>query len=309
MKALITFLIVSGIFLSSPHAQAQADTVDKIIAVVDNKVITQSDVDHEMKTASVQGKQATRSQIVQNLINARILEAEMEKENIKVEEDEIQAAIKEILEANKKTSAQLEADLKKNGMSLMQFQDNIRKDLRERKFVQQKLSLGAHISDYDLQEFYRKHKHKYKTYDNLRFKEIFLVPQSIPRGQDPMKFAENLVEQLRKGSDWAAAAQKYSRGAFAAKGGDSGLISVDSMQEQLKNVLLSLPMDQVSNPLPTPNGGIFIFKVVDLQNPKPRPFFEVKEAMRQELIQKRVGDEMENYLMDARSRHFVEIRS
>ena len=79
------------------------------------------------------------------------------------------------------------------------------------------------------------------------------------------------------------------------------------MRQDLLSLLLSIPPNTISDPVPF-GGGFFIFKVLERQTPRLRTLAEVKDEAQQLLAQERVIDELERFLVDARSRHYIEIR-
>lgn len=313
------FLILIGLLISYPSDASQV--VDRIIAVVDHHVITQSDLDKALtaykkeisQIKNPKEKQAklarARQTVLQRLVNDKVYLEELDREGIRVSDGEVEERVVAVLTQEGKTLDQLEKELKKKGGTLEDYKDYIRKDLRQNKFLKKVIYPRIRVSDYELQEYYEKHKHEYKTYKKVRFLEILITPESIPQGERPVPFMRELITKLQKGGNFKTYAEKYSKGAFASKGGDSGLVDTSELRKELADILTSLELNKVSTPIPSPEGGgYYIFKLIDRKEPINRPYNDVKEALRTRLGEELVFEEVENYMMEARTRHFVEFR-
>lgn len=298
--------VLSCLLLSAPVWAASV--ADRIVAVVDDKVITQSDVNEALREAAKArpNKPATSQEVLESLINQKVMEGEMEREKIQVTDKEVEEALKNVAVRNQVSVEELKEKVVKEGLSLNEYKENLREELKRNAYMQKVVYPRVQVGDYDLQEYYKRHLAEFTGFEQIRFFEIFLTPESIG-GEDLKSFSLKLYERLKKGLSFAEASKKYSRGAFADKGGDSGLLPTSDLRPDLLGVLDTLPVNTVSRPLPA-NGGVFIFKVIEKKNPKQLPFNEVKERVRQQYLDGRVQDETERTIMQARSRHFIEIR-
>lgn len=314
----ITHFIFCFSFLVSFTAEAQI--VDKIVAKVDDQVITQSDVKEALKAYEKklqknpdskkrnQSKKERRDQVIQDIINEKVLIGELERQKIEISKEEVNWAIEDEIKQRRISLEGLKSELNKKGLTFENYKKNIREGLKQRQFMQKVVYPRIRVLDYDLHEYYKKHPNDFQGFEKIRFLEIFLTPQTIPSDKNLWGFAQQIYRQLRKGASFAEMAKKYSSGAFAKQGGNSGLMDTKTMRPELLQLLLNLPLNTLSNPIPLSNEVIFICRVVERENPKLRPFNEVKELVRRQYIEARVKDELENYIMEARASHYIEIR-
>lgn len=308
------FLFLISLLLIT--STSQATVVNKIVALVDNEVITQSDIENARKFLN-QGvlSQISKNQprgmgndaLLQHLINQIIFEQEIEKNHISIPESDIDQSIQDVLRQKHLTEAQLKEVLAKEGMSYLEYRKTVQKELGKNQFLQKIIYPRIRITDYDLEDYYKKNPKQFVGYEQIRFFEILLTSESAPN-QSVIDLMEQVLAQVQKGENFQVLARKYSKGAFVNKDGDSGLVNADSLRPELLNLLYSLRPGEISPPMPVPNGGVFIFKLVEANNPFTRPLKDIKEPIRQKLIDQRVSDELENYLMEARGHHYVEIR-
>lgn len=311
-KLIIILLLVIFLTPAYPLNIRASQVVDKIIAVVDGMIITQSDLDEGIIQFKREKKRDQPSHllhglVLQQMINNKIFESEIEKEKIAVPETEIEDAIRSVLLSKRMTKDQLARELSKEGLTLEEFQKNLEKDLRRNKFLQKNIYPRIRLSDYDLQQYYEKHPSEFPGFEKIRFLEILITEESVPTGSTLIDFIQKIMGQLRAGNSFPQLASRYSKGAFASQGGDSGLLDTREMRGDLKNILLMLPVRSLSEPLSV-GGGVFIFKVLEKVGPIRRPFEEVKEIIQQKYLQTRVEEEVERYVLQMRSQHIIEIR-
>ncbi|MBI2341020.1 MAG: peptidyl-prolyl cis-trans isomerase [Deltaproteobacteria bacterium] len=298
----ITCLIVLFLCLIGRGGLSAQQVVDQIVAKVNDVVITQSDIAEEMKKSK-----AGQTEVLNRLINDALLAQEIEKQNIDVTDSQVDQAMQSMAGQNRSTVDELKAELARRGIGESAYKNELREKLKRDEFLKKTIYPRIRVSDYDLEEYYRNHPSEFQGFSKIRFLELLLTPDSAPPGTDLQALAGDIVGQLRRGAPFSSLVQKYSRGAFAGKGGDSGIVDTGEMRPDLLNLLTMLEPNRISDPIPTPS-GIFIFKVIDRLDPKPRSFNEVKEWVRNRVIQERIGEEVERYLMEIRARSFVEIK-
>lgn len=307
----IVILLVLFLGASPAVALSQGQVVDKIVALVDDQVITQADLSETLRRASegrIPGDAPRgRQETLQYLINEKILITEIDRQKITVTEQEISDGLQNTLRQRGQTEVELQDELAKQNLSLDKLRQKITLDLKRGRFLQKVIYPRIRMTDYDIQEYYRQHKHLFQGFDKIRYLEILLSPDTVPPGEKFGPWAAKMVAALKQGTSFSEMAKKYSRGAFAAQGGDSGLLDTKSMRQDLLTLLLSGPVGVLSDPIPF-GGGFYIFKVLERQTPRLRTVAEVKDEVQQLLAQERVIEELERYLVDARSHHYVEIR-
>jgi len=299
---------------------ANAEVVDRIVARVNNSMITQSDVNEALNNldsllsyipdpAERERKRVIfRNDIVNTLVNEKILQDDIEKQNITISEAQVDQAMQSIAARHQTTLEGMRARMAEQGMSFEKYRESLKRDLRKEEFFRKVIYPRIKLTDYDLEDYYKKHSRDFIGYSEVHFLEILINSQSPLEGASPQAFADGLVTKLRKGGDFKAAAKKYSQGPYAPNSGDSGWVKTSEMRSDLVNFLLNLRGGEISDPINTPT-GILIFKLLDKRNPQPRPFNEVKEFVRQACGQSQVAEQVENYVRELRSRSFVEIKS
>lgn len=299
--------------------QAKAEIVDKIVARVNDEVITRSDVTEALKNLErslsvikdpaekARKRDAFKKDVVMALVNEKILVSAIDKENIEISDDSVDRALSSLAGRHQTTIDGLKARMAEQGVSYEEYRKQLARELKKEEFFKKVIYPRIRIADFDLEDYYKKHTSEFTGYDQIRFLEILLTKESVSGGESVDALSNRLVTELRRGKNFQETAKKYSRGPFAPQGGDSGLISTSEMRPDLVGFLLNLSPGEISDPVTTP-GGVLIFKLLDRKNPKPRPFNDVKELVRQKLASDRVVEEVENYIRELRQTTFVEIK-
>lgn len=304
------------LFLSS--FTVQAETIDRIVAKVGSEAITMSDVSQAVAAQraflmqTFGQKKGTeeflkfKKNILNELVLDRILQSQITKEGVGASNQELEQEYQMRLSRYRISEAGLINRLKKDGVSLQEYKNSIKKDLERQKFIQKKIMPNVAISDYDLQQEYEKNKKEFLTYTKLNFIEVFLTVDKFSNEKEMANMAKRIQRMLKSGQSASSLIKKYSSGAYADKGGVSGLVDATALRPEIRGLLSRLKKGQTSNVFPIQH-GIFIFKLVGKANPEPIPFNQVVPQLRAQFGQKVVNEELRKYLLAVKDQTYVEI--
>jgi peptidyl-prolyl cis-trans isomerase SurA len=312
------FLTAVLLAVALPAPQALAQAVNRIVAKVGTDVITLADVTKALQQQKIMLMQRYgpkdgaeeyhkyEQNVVNELILDKILTSEISHENIAVSSSEIEQEYQNRIRQTGMTEAEFTSKLTESGMSVGEYKQNIQQELARQQFVQKKIIPKVAISDFDLQKEYQKHISEFQTYSKIHFIEVYLTPPSFTSEEEMMKVATEIQDRLHKGQVPTDLIKKYSSGAFADKGGDTGMIDATELRQDLQKLLSHLDKGETSKLLPV-GGGVFIFKVIDKADPKPIPFNEVETVLRNRMGDQYVMEELKRYLMNVKDQTFVEV--
>ena len=318
MKSILNYFITFTLVFVFTSFVAEADTVDKIIAKVGSEVITLSDVAQSIaqkrayyiqrfgKKKGVQEFLKFKKDALNELILMSIMTAQIKKAGISISDSELATEYQMRLSQMRLSEGQLIGKLQKEGISLRQYKANLKEEVERTRFVQKKIMPYVAISDYDLQKEYEKNISKFQKYSKLRFIEVFLTPSKLKDASSQAAMAKKIQGMLKRGQNVSTLIKKYSSGAFAAKGGDSGLVDAKTLRPEIQMILSQLKKGQTSPVMPIQH-GTFVFKLLSKSNPKPIPFNEVVNQIRSEYSNKYVEEELKRYLMSVKDQTYVEI--
>jgi peptidyl-prolyl cis-trans isomerase SurA len=276
--AMIACLALALALESAAHGQGRIALVDRIVAVVNNDVVTASELNERVASALRELRRqgtpppepaALEKQMLERLILEKAQLQLARDTGLKVDEVQIDRAIERIAETNKLTLLAFRKALEADGVSFERFREDLRLQivltrLRERE-VEDKIQVGDSEIDLYLAEAGdadSKAGSPGAEY-NLAHILVRLPDQAAPeRIEQARARAEKVVAEARSGADFAKLAASYSDGGDALQGGAMGWRQQDRLPEIFAAALKELRPGEVSGVLRSP-AGFHVLKVLD----------------------------------------------
>jgi len=147
------------------------------------------------------------------------------------------------------------------------------------------------LTDDDLRANYAQHIDQYRVPDRVKVSHILFktTGKSVDEVAKLKQTAQDVLNQIHKGADFADLAKKYSEDTTASKGGDLGWIVRGQTVKEFEDTAFSLPPGQVSG-LVTTTYGIHLIKVFDKQTAHMQTFDEVKDSIRAQLEKQKLDE-------------------
>jgi peptidyl-prolyl cis-trans isomerase SurA len=236
MRSLSLFLFCAALVAS---CTASAGTGERIVAVVGSDAITESELEDAItllrpQLLSPAPEESLRSEILDQMIENRILVSQARAETVSVTHDEIEMALDQSIreiKARFATEEEFEKELELENTTLAELKERYRDEIEDRlmvqKLVEKNLRAGIRVSDNDLRNFYEAKKDSIPDQpETVKLAHILVMPKP---SEDTDRNARDLVNRILlridQGADFAQLAKEYSADrATAGKGGDLGLI-------------------------------------------------------------------------------------
>jgi peptidyl-prolyl cis-trans isomerase SurA len=264
-RLLASFLFLA--LLATGHVQAQSlalDSVDSIVAVVDDDVILRSELDRAV--ANIREQFASRPeqlppqaslerQVLERLILMRLQLARAEGAGVRIGDLELESAISRIAERNNLSMEQMRAQLSVEGTSYDEFRQQLREELTVQRMRQSISQSRVAVSDTEVDIALAS--------ESLKQGEVHLglLLVALPDGatSEQITTAQTKIEGIRKLVDngemeFATAAVRYSDHQTALEGGDLGWRRYDEIPPLFANLVQGMSAGQVSQPLRGPSG-------------------------------------------------------
>lgn len=255
-------------------AQSNAVSLDRVVAIVDKDVVLESELNDRKSSVlerlkgqyqQLPPEDVLNKQILEQLIVERIELGLAERYEIKVEEAEIDQAIDRVLQKNQITLAQLEADLKTQGLTLDGLRKQMRNELTISHLQQGVVNSRIKVTDQDINNFLASSDGKFATSPDFHIGHI-LISVSSSADADAIAAAEkqanDIYQKLQSGSDFSQMAISYSNDQAALQGGDIGWRKLAQLPELFGNQMASLGVGQVSKPFRS-GAGFHILKNIE----------------------------------------------
>ncbi|MGA2260365.1 MAG: peptidyl-prolyl cis-trans isomerase [Acidobacteriota bacterium] len=317
MKGFV-WLVVSMLILGT-GLQAQttpAKVVDRIVAQVNDDIITLSDLNHAMaqvrqeladKYAGDQLEQAVKKEqdtVLEDLIRKKLILQKATELGMGSGMDvQVSTYIEQLRKDNKiKDMDEFELELEKQGMTLAGFREDVKREMIIQDVIGYFVDSRVTLLSEEIQRYYNDHAKDYSTPEEVTLSEI-LVPNSAD-GQ-----AEALANEYRKhllqGESFAAVASQYSKGKTAGKGGGIGTYQVAKLDPQIAAAVAAVKEGDNSQVVKITEG--FAIFHVDARKPSVvRPFDEVKDEIKNRLYQQKRTPEMERFIAQLKEDAYIQ---
>ncbi len=257
--------IFSILILLSTCLFAQTGVIDRVVAVVDNEIILQSELDFQASVyASQRGMDAKspelRTQLLNAMIDEKLVYAQAELDSIVVSDEEVAQRIDyqiQVLKQQYGSEASIETMY---GMSLEKIKRELRDDVRKNLMVQrlrEKNFAPVEASRREVEEFYMNYRDSLGMIpEKLRIYHIFRNPKTTDRLKKQYRdFAQAVLDSIKQGASFEDMAKKYSEDPGSkAYGGDLGFVKKGVFYPQFEAAAFALEVGQLSDVIETPVG-------------------------------------------------------
>lgn len=267
--------ILAGLTVSPP---ATAQDVQRIAAVVNEKVISVFDVQQRMRLLisssglpnNAETQRRIASQVLRELIDEALQNQEAERLNIRVTQREIDSALEQIESTNNLPAGGFESFINRQGISLEAALSQIRSNVAWQKLLVRTVLPTIEIGDEEINDVISRIKAT-AGITEYRVGEILLPIDNPSDAADIDILANRLVKQLRDGADFRSVAQQFSKSATAATGGDIGWVQQGELGPTVDDVITKLERLEISDPIKVPEGMQIIILIDQRTNEPPDP--------------------------------------
>jgi peptidyl-prolyl cis-trans isomerase SurA len=315
------FPLLFGFFLMlSPISLSEA-VVDRVVAVVNQEIITLSEVEKwidplkeeivvEDRLQRRERIEELRRQVLNKLIDEKLIDQEAKKSGIKISSKEIDATVDEVKRRNAVSQEDLEKALAVQGLTLESYKKEIEKGLQRQKLIHWSVKVETKAGEKELRDFYQKNVGRYRTNETYRPGHILLT---VPKGAAPeeireiRKKGEKILERIKAGEDFGEMALLYSQDASAKNHGDLGYFKKGELVPAFERAALHLKVGEVSGLLRT-DFGFHIIKLLDRKGLEPLPFEEVREKVKADYYDAEMEKAFKQYLSTLKEKAVIEIK-
>lgn len=314
MRRLIAAILFSAALLAPP-SQGGAEVVDRIVAVINDSIITLSELRAATAVAmdklGVEGgaidlEEAREMEggILDGLIEQRLVKQAADKAGIEVSEREIDNAVEDIKKQNRLTQEELLLALAENGLTQKEYREQLKEQIRQVKFVNREFRSRISIQPEDIEDYYRRNMDEFQAPAVFRLNVIFLPGDR----KDVLDRRLRLITGgLESGEDFRDLASQYSEGPAASAGGDLGYLKSGEIEPWLEDAALKLKPGEVSPAIERPEGVYFV-RLSEYLPQAPRPLAEVSGEIHERLFKKIMDERYSFWLNETKKFAHVEIR-
>ncbi|ADL54191.1 peptidylprolyl isomerase [Gallionella capsiferriformans] len=255
--------------------QQQVATIDAVVAVVNDDVITRLELNERLRMVVSQlKKQGTplpegavlETQVLERMI-AEMLQAQFAKENgVRVDDTQLDMAITRIAQQNNFPSlVEFMAKLESDGVNVKKFREEIRAEIVSTRLREREVESKLVISDTEVDNYLSNKSKMGLDNDEYHLAHILVVvPEqaSAEKIRAARERADQAFAQLSGGADFSQVSAGFSDAKDALKGGDLGWRAGDRIPPAFMNELQNLKPGQNTAVLRSPS-GFHILKLVE----------------------------------------------
>ena len=288
-KAVVLMLLVS-VFVSGTACGK------KIAATVNGEPIYMEEVDKQLEQLgqqhqSLEGQQGEeykkqfQKQILDDLIEQKLVLQEAEKEKIKVSDKEIDDWIKQAKQQFP-SEQEFESKLKELNLTIEELKKNRKEQLLRQKMIE-KITKDIKVTDKEVEDYYKKNKEELKEPEKVKIKWIILSEE---------KKAKEVLKELEEGADFAEVAKRESIDtATKESGGVLGLRSKNELPPEVAEEAFKIELNKLSE-LIKMQQGYAIIMVEEKQPEKQKTFDEAKEEIKNRLLSEKQSKAYQDWI-------------
>lgn len=300
--------LAAGIGLSCSPPAGAADILDRIVAVVNTEIIALSELEEEVAEVKLQArKRFNGAELDQRLRQIdymglnRMIERKLQlqiakRRGIKVGDEDVKDAVVRLRRVGETPN---ENDPREMAL--------IRDQLTAMRLVNQQIRSGLIVSDEEVLRFYQQHRDRFMLPPEVRISQILIALTPGTEMLAVREKAQQVFALLKKGERFEELAARYSDGPEGRRGGNLGYIRPGDMLPQIQKAIERLDKGAMTEPLASPI-GMHIIRVDDRKPPQFRPYEEVKEDIRNVVLQLKSEEAYLEWIKDQKDRSYIEIR-
>ena len=256
-----------------PSSRSVLD-VDRIVAVVNEDVVTRIDLDHQVRIATdtlkrqgtpLPARDVLESQVLERIIGQR-MQLQLARENgLRIDDAVLEKTIARIAEQNKLTVPQLRAALERDGVPFTRFREEIRSEITIARLREREVDSKIVVTEAEIDAFLQSAEKADNKSNEYELSHILIrVPEQASSDviQARQARAEQALAELKKGADFGQLSATYSDAPEALKGGSLGWRESSRLPALFVEALQNMRVGQVSEILRSSN-GFHILKLVN----------------------------------------------
>jgi len=296
MKLKFVLVLFLSLFLAKGVG---AEQMDKIVAVVNNDIITEGELVTFMKLAMMEQDSETagktqeelRKFCLDRMIEDRLILHEAKDQKVRIDESVIEDRVKDLRERAGGETVFTEV-LKAEGLSLSELKKKFRNQFMIYTLIQREVKDKVNISPKEVTDYFNEHQDKYMTPETLEVDSIFVTKK------ESLKKVE---AELASGRGFNEVAKTYSEKAGLDK------VSRGQLKKELEDVIFKLKLGEYSKPIEV-SDGFYIF-LAKRRLPTSRESLEnVKDAISAELEQAKTVERLKEWVESLKDKAYISIR-
>ena len=296
--------------------------MDRIVAVVNDDIVTHLEVEAEMAPFIKRIKDAgystdveqemtyrVRRDVVQKLVDQKLTDQEIERFKITVSEEDIDSNIEQIKAEKKWTDEDMRKALKKEGLTMAAYREGLKQQALRSKLVNRAVKSNIVITKEDIAAYYADNSQKFAGELKYQLHNI-IIRVAVDAGMAEKDTARQMMSHLRSklidGQSIESAIQETKGSSNNLVSSNLGLLNYKDFAPQLKSALDGLPKGAYTSILETPQ-GYQIFYIEDIIREAAQSLEQATPEIEEILFRSLTEKEFDNWIKELRKGSHIKI--
>ena len=316
------YRILSTIVLASlllVGASASAETIERIVAKVNGKIITLTQLNKELAVALermgitpdsegyAQRVTQLREDLLNRMIDNMLVLQVAEDRGLRVPPRFFEEWKTGIMEDMKiETDEEFVAQIELQGSNMEALKEQFESGLLLQEVRRMEVDNKVNVTEPEIEARYQEHITEYTQPAKVRLREIVIRFDTDNKSQQAEK-AQRILQDINQGADFAEMARMYSESGSREAGGDLGFFEEGELMDALAGPAFALSTGEVSEVI-TLTSAFYIIRVEERTEEEVKPMAEVRGEVADAIFNEKLDGEMQKYLLRLREQAIVEIK-
>ncbi|MBM3254465.1 MAG: hypothetical protein FJZ16_09450 [Candidatus Omnitrophica bacterium] len=318
IKILFSVLIAVFLFALSEVYILDAAMVDRTIAVVNDEVITEGELNeilnpiYEQLNETYRGdelefySEQARKEVLERLIEDRLILQEARRQKILVTSDDINQKLSELREKFS-SDEEFEKSMAGSSMTMGRLKERIREQLMMARFFDKEICSKIVVNPQEITNYFRNNPDKFRNPQRVRVRNITTKFKNSTERLSANRKIKEALSLLKQGKDFKEVARQYSEGTNAESGGELGLIKKGEMRDEIDRIIFNLKEGEISDIIET-ESAFNIFFVEEKIASHEKNLEEVKDQIQHILFQEKLKERFNEWVEKLKKDAYISIR-
>ncbi len=273
----LTLTLLGSLLLVDPVTAAQT-SIDHIVAVVDESVVTSRELIDRIKLVKIDFGQSKRRlpsddvlhrQVLEALVNESLLLQEVKRRGIKITDSQLNQSMQRLARNNKMSLSDFRTALINDGLDYDKYRETVRREMAVSTLSRQYSQRNATISEAEVDDFIKQDSENNSSHEYRISHILIALPDAAPPNQvsEAQDIARKILVELDQGAPFDELANTFSAGDTALQGGDLGWRKKAEIPTLFTAEVLSMEAGDYAGPVRSANGFhvLYLKEVRDLE--------------------------------------------
>ena len=288
LKKISLFLLLLVLLFTT---YSQAEIVERVVARLNDEIITLTELEktyRELKSAFLgEARLPSRRELLERMIENRLLLQEAKREGIKVSEGEVQENIERVKSTFLSEKA-FEMALEQEGIEIEDLKKRYEEEIIIKKLIDREVKPEVEVTKKEIRNYYEKNKGRFREEERVKIRHILFEDYSQ---------AEKALKRIKSGTNFEE----------VAKGEYSGSFKRGQLDRKIEEVAFNLEEGEIS-PIIKTESGYHIVNLEKKEEARVKELSEVKEVIINILSSQKMEQKIKEYLEKLKAKQEIEIQ-